>query len=1008
MSQEFHPHPISGGLHPSQPVIFQPQPSYAKRIDSNYTHDWATSILHGDSPPAQQLVKGAWWALRASVSLAEAAQASQPAMSGELFADMYQACMRSAQMCGPASATAQAFAWLTGYTWDFHGGSGSSIDGPSPCLHAQAFPASPVLNAGSRGAEHAGAGDAVGVLEPVPASLPASAAKGSTTRASLLVDTRPSFPFCMLDVLQLQAMAHAACHSTWKRHSTAASLAELAEFTQSRVHDATASWQAPEQWGEVLHSCMLCVGCHVPRACAQGVRDAAKHLPPAAVMALRMADVGSAIFFTCVTAAGLLLAADGTASTRNMKDSRDGTANNAARHLLHWAANATSRYAQAASAHGQPWVALLNDAAKILADAASSWGSVVWRWAAIRAVAAMVHPSNDSSPDSHSTGSAADMPQEHSLWPHVRAALAVLLTAPTPHPAARQFSAPLQASIAQAALHEAALSPQARAAAALVCLPPEAATRAVVCIAGCGAVAGDLRVLPLTGLVPQWGALTSHSCHGLPIPPSDSVPPASLSPGILAVQRWLDVAEGDVVTAASLTAGVDPWTTQITEAEVLREWLLCARDTLQEAGLNIARALLDARRSVLVYRFATARNQDVSILAQPLYKQAALISTELGASAAAQGGGVLHERRLSLRASRSTFAELLNAGVAGGTGPRTGVSIAGPMTTKAHRRHPRMPTMPRAMAGAINPHRRTVSMATPTASGAGLLDSPGKGRFASADAAGSAEPAWVEVARQAALATIPEADRHAARLALYGQARGSRDVPELTASVPAEHSVRWGPGPPPRDPLAHAAGSATGSAGMQWTPQLLLGTETLTCWPSVVPVCQNCSRPLTPRSLAGEVLLDFKILHGIGPSLRACPLCAAPLPRCALSLLRLSVPNPLALQPKPQQVAARKAQERGLHSPELRAMDAMLVPSPPLPHMHRAAKPARPPLAGGAQAMLPQSGWVSCLRCGHGGYEHAIHDWFSLHTVCAVSGCMCHCTQIDRASRKPVVDKPVP
>lgn len=90
----------------------------------------------------------------------------------------------------------------------------------------------------------------------------------------------------------------------------------------------------------------------------------------------------------------------------------------------------------------------------------------------------------------------------------------------------------------------------------------------------------------------------------------------------------------------------------------------------------------------------------------------------------------------------------------------------------------------------------------------------------------------------------------------------------------------------------------------------------------------------------------------------ACPGCRKPLPRCALCLVHMGTPSSLSQK------------------------QANLDPN--------AEKPEN------IRSVNPFNNWFTwCQSCRHGGHSNHIVEWFKGHTECPVTGCGCHCMNLD-------------
>ena len=118
--------------------------------------------------------------------------------------------------------------------------------------------------------------------------------------------------------------------------------------------------------------------------------------------------------------------------------------------------------------------------------------------------------------------------------------------------------------------------------------------------------------------------------------------------------------------------------------------------------------------------------------------------------------------------------------------------------------------------------------------------------------------------------------------------------------------------------------------------------------------CNYCSAPLGLRRQENPPNQWLSKMKNVLP---CCPRCRKPLPRCAICMLSLGVPNPYYELTKDRP---------------------------------RTSAPGVDDLS--TLANLPFAEWFSwCLRCKHGGHAHHLMGWFAKHEVCPVSGCTCRC-----------------
>ena len=111
------------------------------------------------------------------------------------------------------------------------------------------------------------------------------------------------------------------------------------------------------------------------------------------------------------------------------------------------------------------------------------------------------------------------------------------------------------------------------------------------------------------------------------------------------------------------------------------------------------------------------------------------------------------------------------------------------------------------------------------------------------------------------------------------------------------------------------------------------------------------------------------------------------LPRCAICLLPMRILNPdlekaYQLRRRQQQRLAlgRSGGGGGSSAAATAAAAATALEAPTLT----------------AGTMPFRSWWAWCQLCKHGGHSGHMHDWFSAHTECPVSGCACKCMSRDR------------
>jgi hypothetical protein len=132
---------------------------------------------------------------------------------------------------------------------------------------------------------------------------------------------------------------------------------------------------------------------------------------------------------------------------------------------------------------------------------------------------------------------------------------------------------------------------------------------------------------------------------------------------------------------------------------------------------------------------------------------------------------------------------------------------------------------------------------------------------------------------------------------------------------------------------------------------------------SVVPAsievrCNYCSSKLSLKQNQG---VTNAWLSQMQQQLNCCPQCRKPLPRCSVCLLSMSVLNPYT----------ELMRERRSNSSTMASLSSL-------------------PLA-------EQFSW--CPRCRHGGHAGHMQSWWSINSVCPVSGCDCVC-EIGAGSKK--------
>ncbi|KAI0220830.1 GATOR complex protein MIOS [Lamellibrachia satsuma] len=118
--------------------------------------------------------------------------------------------------------------------------------------------------------------------------------------------------------------------------------------------------------------------------------------------------------------------------------------------------------------------------------------------------------------------------------------------------------------------------------------------------------------------------------------------------------------------------------------------------------------------------------------------------------------------------------------------------------------------------------------------------------------------------------------------------------------------------------------------------------------------CNFCGKSVGYSTLATRNRLMFSSSLALKSKFSSCPGCRKPLPRCALCLINMGT-------------AAGTAR-------------------------HKAVKDK-----DGSQSKLTQlSDWFTwCQTCRHGGHADHMTSWFSEHSECPVSGCLCKCMMLD-------------
>nr|XP_058964529.1 GATOR complex protein MIOS-like [Pocillopora verrucosa] len=126
--------------------------------------------------------------------------------------------------------------------------------------------------------------------------------------------------------------------------------------------------------------------------------------------------------------------------------------------------------------------------------------------------------------------------------------------------------------------------------------------------------------------------------------------------------------------------------------------------------------------------------------------------------------------------------------------------------------------------------------------------------------------------------------------------------------------------------------------------------------------CNFCGNSILTNMLSTSSR-PRKLAQYCNPSNRtkimACPGCRKPLPRCALCLVHMGTSSSLSQKPANQGDSS-------------------------------AEKPAN------ARTVNPFHNWFTwCQSCRHGGHSNHIVEWFKEHIECPVTGCGCHCMNLD-------------
>lgn len=125
--------------------------------------------------------------------------------------------------------------------------------------------------------------------------------------------------------------------------------------------------------------------------------------------------------------------------------------------------------------------------------------------------------------------------------------------------------------------------------------------------------------------------------------------------------------------------------------------------------------------------------------------------------------------------------------------------------------------------------------------------------------------------------------------------------------------------------------------------------------------CNFCGNSILTNMLSTGTR-PRKLAQYCNPSNRtkitACPGCRKPLPRCALCLVHMGTPSSLSQKQSNQDPSTEKpANVRGVN---------------------------------------PFNNWFTwCQSCRHGGHSNHVVDWFKEHVDCPVTGCGCHCMNLD-------------
>jgi len=221
-------------------------------------------------------------------------------------------------------------------------------------------------------------------------------------------------------------------------------------------------------------------------------------------------------------------------------------------------------------------------------------------------------------------------------------------------------------------------------------------------------------------------------------------------------------------------------------------------------------------------------------------------------------------------------------------------------------------------------------------------------------------------------------DAEIARFASRSSALAGAKIPASARATPSS-SARRGVTPGRAAAVAAAAAAKQSGAAAAATAR----GDSAVAAVCMHAMCSFCGSNLSLPHLLRHHGDSGAAAHGqkVPGVVSGCASCQKSLPRCSVCLLPMRILNPQLEKAYQLRRLQRQRLSQGRNAGANKGSAA-------------AQAADSPTLTAGTMPF--RSWWAWCQLCKHGGHSGHMHDWFSTHAECPVSGCDCQCMSRDR------------